>query len=51
MPLGVSRVISCRIRISFLVLLVAASAQGQGYYNLDAGRPGRVEDAGPDPEV
>jgi hypothetical protein len=35
--------------VSLVALLVAAPSQGQGYYNLDAGRPGRVEDAAPTP--
>jgi hypothetical protein len=42
--------ISCSARLSLvLLLLIASAAQGQGYYNLDAGRPGRVEDAAPAP--
>jgi hypothetical protein len=40
--------ILCWTRASLVVaLLVATRVQGQGYYNLDAGRPGRVEDATP----
>ena len=38
--------------VFFLVLCAAAGRQGaaqSSYYNLDAGRPGRVEDAEPTP--